>query len=303
MEYGFPSARDLKLEICEGLAGETAPLSKKLVEYKYSLDKLFTFREELADSNLPSVDHFLERRPDHLYSGKAAIAAALIPKEDPESLRPAKRERWYEYLFEVMMERVRSREYFSDNKLSVLTFNYDRSLEFFLFQALKSTFGCSSDEAVKTLQGIPIVHLYGSLGEFPEPARNLPLPEFRGRGYAPQYTKEQLYRAAEMILVPHEKEDRKIYEDEAFQKAYDILDFAKVLFFLGFGYHSNALKRLNPRKMNYISMICGTAQGIGEARRQDVLETFDGKIQLEDKDILSFLKNSLQFNQITKKIK
>jgi hypothetical protein len=53
---------------------------------------------------------------------------------------------------------------FEDNKLSVITFNNDRSLEAFLFLSLQNLYGFDVKTALERLDKIPIVHLYGSLG-------------------------------------------------------------------------------------------------------------------------------------------
>ena len=54
----------------------------------------------------------------------------------------------------------------SKNKLSIFTFNYDRSLDYFLYQSVLSNFG----EAVASKNpaaNIEITHMYGRLGKLP----------------------------------------------------------------------------------------------------------------------------------------
>lgn len=50
-------------------------------------------------------------------------------------------------------------------RLSVITFNYDRSFERYFLRALKSQYRLGDSEAVDILGRIPIKHVYGSLGD------------------------------------------------------------------------------------------------------------------------------------------
>jgi len=57
-----------------------------------------------------------------------------------------------------------SLEEFAENRVSFVTFNYDRSVEQFLFTSLKNTFGRPDGNTSQVLQKVPIVHLHGRLG-------------------------------------------------------------------------------------------------------------------------------------------
>jgi len=97
------------------------------------------FRNSLERSGRSSVDAFLEHRTEFLEVGKAAIAALLLPCEKEESLFDLNRDsRWYEYLFQKLNAGF---EDFANNRIAFITFNYDRSLEFYLFTALKHAYG------------------------------------------------------------------------------------------------------------------------------------------------------------------
>ena len=292
--YDFPLARPLMIEIIAGLKPE-GKLLRTLLECDFREVDLLAFRDELAVSGLPSVDHFLELRQDHSYQGKAAIAAALIPREKPTRLELAERKRWYEHLFQIMIRGVQSPRHFRRNLISFITFNYDRSLEFFLLTALISCFKCTPKQAAEELRQIPIIHLYGNLGDLPE------LGKSKARPYTNNISKEAVCDATDSILIPHEKEDRTIHEDHAFQDARADLAATDYLFFLGFGYHENALKRLDLEKMVQVPNIYGTAFGVGNALRTRIYQLFEGKIVLgdQDHDILTYLENSVSFHDTT----
>jgi hypothetical protein len=95
--------------------------------------------EALEKSLAPSVDRFLEENGQYEEIGKLAIAATLTPYETYDAFKSQRvfttqeDARWYEYLFHLMVEGG----HFQDNKLSILTFNYDRSLEACFFRQLR----------------------------------------------------------------------------------------------------------------------------------------------------------------------
>ena len=100
--------------------------------------EIVRFHDELLKSGQESVDSFLEFRPEFIPIGKTAIALTLITCENENTLFNPNEENWYRYLFN------RITTAFDDvarNELSILTFNYDRSLEHFLLTALTNKYG------------------------------------------------------------------------------------------------------------------------------------------------------------------
>src|SRR5258706_2911936 len=82
--YGFPAGEGLVNEII-ALAGEERTRDAFL--YNDCVDRdVKRFARDLADSDAPSVDAFLEHRPDFLRIGKLAICLSLIPKERDDFL-------------------------------------------------------------------------------------------------------------------------------------------------------------------------------------------------------------------------
>jgi hypothetical protein len=72
------------------------------------------------------------------------------------------------FLFEHMLYGcVRSvDDFITNNQVSFVTFNYDRTLEHFLCVRIANTYGIALPLAWESVKKIPIVHVYGSLGEF-----------------------------------------------------------------------------------------------------------------------------------------
>jgi len=145
--YGFPTAKQLKWDICDAFSNEKS-LAPQLLDGKsdYSASEFSDFAMALRHSGNESVDAFLEQRQKQnervVGVGKLAIAYALIPCEDEGKLFQrdfgSRGGHWYEYLFGRLNTDFRD---FARNQLSIITFNYDRSLEHYLLTALKNTHG------------------------------------------------------------------------------------------------------------------------------------------------------------------
>ena len=111
----------------------------------FEAEHIARFRETLLTSNQPSVDAFLESWPTEEFTeiGKTVIAIKLIGSEKLSLLERKRDRKWYEYLWN---ELGTTKQDFSHSKLSVITFNYDRSLEYTLFhgrQARIALYGSS----------------------------------------------------------------------------------------------------------------------------------------------------------------
>src|SRR6266550_5948463 len=164
--YGFPAGRDLRDNIVGELSDVTTNLFVVLRSAGFDDAQITRFREALQKSGQPSVDVFLEHRsPEFTSIGKVAIAASLIPYEDEARLWGGSHN-WYEHVWKhlgpSLMDDV------GQSRLSVTTFNYDRSLEHFLFSALRNSYNISTDDAARYLREvIRVVHVHGKLGELP----------------------------------------------------------------------------------------------------------------------------------------
>ena len=57
---------------------------------------------------------------------------------------------------------------FCSNQIKIVTFNYDRSFEFALYQYVKHKYDFEPQQLLECVQAIPVHHVYGQLGELPE---------------------------------------------------------------------------------------------------------------------------------------
>jgi hypothetical protein len=127
--FGFPSGYELVQQVC------ASHFYMRLTKFGIPSGEANKFCNALRQSGKQSVDTFLEHRPDLLEVGKLAIAVALIPCEQTHRLfNKGGAPTWYDYLWDKMNAPFEKLE---ANNLVVLTFNYDRSLEQYLFKAVQ----------------------------------------------------------------------------------------------------------------------------------------------------------------------
>jgi len=250
--------------------------------------QFFEFREAFWKSGVPSVDAFLERRTEFLNVGKLAIAYCLIPFEHEASLyRPSAHSGdWYEHLSEKLNA---SFDEFGDNKLSIITFNYDRSLEHYLFTSLRNLHGKSVDDCIEKLAKVPIIHVYGQLGTIPYPQRGC--REYLPLGGDESKVRDAVLDAAHGITLLHEKAS-----DLA--GARKLLAAAKLICFLGFSYHPLNLARLKLEDSDGQRRVFGTvrhfeAGEVGQTEQRLYQAMLCGKVTLDDADNLTVLRRHL----------
>lgn len=228
MPYGFPSGEELMHE----LVGKT--LSKPTPEIfnhaGFKNEEVVQFGHDLDQSDPPSIDAFLRYRPNFLEIGKLAIAMHLAGLEVDDSLARLSRwgreyapgkVPWYHYLWREM---VVVKGHFGENKVSFVTFNYDRSLERYFFLRLRALHGYNNNEVLEELSGIRFVHIHGSLGD--EKFTEFPYNK-------PKHSYDDLIQISKRLKI--------IREDPAgnpnFTAATELLQRAQCICFLGYGFH------------------------------------------------------------------
>lgn len=236
--YGFPCGRTLLQDIHRNLDPQSPDWIPILHDLGITNAEIEDFRWALYYSQQSSVDAFIEYRHEFLNIGKFVITLSILPKEDENWLLrfEGRDEGFYQYLFSKMST---SLENFGDNRLSVITFNYDRSIEHYLFKALQNTFN-KPTECAKQLSMIPVIHVHGSLGK-------LPWQSSISRPYEASYGPEEIRDAASQIAIIHEGQGTS----EEFYRAFNLLNTAERIYFLGFGFHSVNLERLRIDKLPF----------------------------------------------------
>ncbi|MDP6633756.1 MAG: hypothetical protein QGG42_02570 [Phycisphaerae bacterium] len=271
----YPTGQQLVYDILNIIRGRADFLQNELQIPFQSLD---TFAAALSTCGLSSIDEFLEHQTDLIELGRILIALCLMPKEQPDVLwaQSTDKENWYkEHLFPAM--KTQSLEDFGKNELSVITYNYDRSLEHFLFQSLFSTYSTNDDDAPcwRQLEEIPIVHLHGQLDNLYE------------RPYSDTSDPTAIKQSAAKIRIIHED----IASDPQFTQAHDLLREAKRVYFLGFGYNQVNLDRLHFKDIPISpSNVLGTMLGFGRIAQQNLKTRTLNRIGLFHCNIMEFFR-------------
>ncbi len=169
-----------------------------------------------------------------------AIAVALLGKEDGDFLRPIGgiEKDWYRHICNLLLGN--SREDFPVKDVAFLTYNYERSLEYYLTTAMKSSYNLGDERSAEKLRRkVPLVHLHGNLGPLPwqvGDSDHVPYGTHKGL-----LSLEEVRLAAESINIIY---DDEIEKSAALKEAHSILRTAGKLVFLGFGYDPVNLERL-----------------------------------------------------------
>ena len=265
--------------------------------------KIKEFCDSLAISPDETIDYFLEHVGDNTETknkyrmiGRLAIADILLECEQKQYLfddwmtyhsiekehlyteffknsriRPDDGH-WYQFLFNQMCRDCPSVDNFPDNNVSIITFNYDRSFEYYFLNALMAKYKVSSEKAAEVLNRFDIVHVYGQLGELPE--------------LVPDDQKERKVKAVSYMALTESKRDRFLSlknaadgiqliwdsqgETANTQKAKDLIYSEKnKVIFLGFGFDPINLSRIMPVKKIEVDLNIeghGTIYGLSKQR-------------------------------------
>lgn len=242
MPFGFPSGRDLISEICNFFKKDIE--SRKLIlqnssSNPFTVELAESFVSQLLPTLNVSIDEFLRDRPDFWEIGKIGIAAVLLGCEDP-GIAARTENNWYGLLFRELRKGASTFEDVLENKLSIITYNYDRLFEYLLSTHLRDSYNltnsdCSfifSPESSK----IQIIHLHGKVGDIEHPSS----PYLSG--YGTELSSNKIHRARGQINIVHEN----IEKNQCFRQAHIALRHANRIYFLGFGFDDKNLERLLP---------------------------------------------------------
>lgn len=198
---------------------------------QFTKQEVDSFSDRLWKSGSRSIDTFLEFNPQLAMIGKYFIADVLKNMEQISSLFPLDKHTWYHHLLECML--VDRKPDFGKSKLSIITFNYDRSLEAFLFYSLVNRFNFSRQSAEEMLAKIPIVHVHGILGRFPHVPYEIP------------HSPDDVLRISSELKIVHESATLAgEFWNPEFKKANELLTRTSRIYFVGFGFHHENIARL-----------------------------------------------------------
>jgi hypothetical protein len=248
--FGYP----IGLELLNQVVQTTDPQNEEALQFKHRLSR----------SGYYSVDAFLEHNREFLAIGKLLIADCLKRREVPDRLFAPNNPGWYQYFFNCLLgERP---DDIAQNQVTIITFNYDRSIEYYLHESIANRYNASSVNALRLLRTIPIIHVHGILGEYPE------VP------YSPRPNQDTLESICQKIQIVHELTDNtNDFCTTEFRKAHDALASAERIFFLGFGFYEDNVRRFRFFTPEVFEKreVFATIHGLYEIRRRSLMQRLD----------------------------
>jgi hypothetical protein len=237
-------------------------------DWNYLLYKAWHIRDALPGAL--SIDNVLDAMnsdSDLVYCGKLAISKAILAGERRSKLyRNASDDRISVFqrcagtylipLFQMITESVRKNrlEDLFEN-LSIITFNYDRSIERFLPEALATYYGIPESDADDIVLNANIIHPYGHVGALKGISQNDAV--WYGVDSAP------IDRIAGEIRTFTEG----LAETELQNQVHRAYANSEVLVFLGFAFHPINMQILDADRIGAAKKIVGTAYGFAKPAR------------------------------------
>ncbi len=290
--YGFPLGTELRNIIVGSTLGDSSRFRDLIRQSGFEWEEFVAFQSELLLSRFASVDAFLEHRKEFVQIGKTAMAYVLIGRETEKRLFGAKHD-WYQYLLGMML--TDGFDGFGTNELAVITYNYDRSLEYTFLHALSSGFGKPHHECARAMRQIPVVHLHGQLGFVEE----LIVGEEGARKYGSELSPLKLRTAAESIHVV----DGVSENSQSFQDAQDLIAKARHIIFLGFGFLPINVRRLHLSEVSHENAeFHGTGVGLTGAEVELIRPMFPPRkllINTGVTDVLQYIRGHATLFQTT----
>lgn len=291
--YGLPTGEALTRDVAKTITYLVNSVDEqtKLKQSKINMDMkaLETMGSHLKNCGGVSIDEWLSRNGGYLSYGRLLIAKEINKRENARF--KVGDNNWYEDLWAnyLLPDCQRSAD-LRANKVAFITFNYDRSLEHYLYQMAMNMFsGEREHDIAEAIDSLTIVHVHGSVGRLPWQSN----PE---NLYVREYNEAHHWGVAEnsasMIRIISEIDGNT----QEYERARRLLTNAQRIYFIGFGYHSENLSRLCPTMgLVTTSNVWGSAYKLN-GRERERLESphnpFGIKIYLGNNnlDAVGFLK-------------
>jgi hypothetical protein len=188
---------------------------------------------------------------------------------------------------------------FKNNKVTFITFNYDRSLEYFFYESLRNSFSTENDDDI--IEQIPIFHVYGKVLNLPWENNSSNVKQYLDSYHSPYHKTfdlESLQKLKSNIRIIYESKQHD------FSGVKDKILNAKKIFFLGFGFAPENLEILDLNKIfRYDQKIYGTAFGLRKKEIEDIRMSIStnfnkehtqlNNIKIENENCLTLLRDYL----------
>ncbi len=297
--YGYPTAGELRDAIIDNFL----PTYQKVVEERYGVKdtvntnqykKFKRLIEYFEKSDCKSIDLFLTRNKEFIDNGKFIIAFMIANYEIESSKISRSSYRQSDWYFELYNEALTDEiinpeelEKFFENNITFITFNYDRVLDYRLYNSVKFSFLNKTDLVPKIFEKYKPLHVYGSI-----------LPTDLIFNSSPKYGDEGVIGYIDEnysnISVSYNERSR-------IEEAQEIIAKSKRIFFLGFGFSKENMDIFNwDEILTEDHKIYGTVKGIAPKKKLEIKAYFsvntsikEDNIKLYDWDSVKLLKEHL----------
>ncbi len=290
-EYDLPIGEGLKERIAASLKtiGQRSDDSLRVVHHDRGSDEvLVTAIERVGDPRrrewkghaqmmwegilqASSIDRYLHlHRADEMRVkiGKLAIARAILVAEqksylgqkkiDPLAIKEkVKGPNWLNELLMRLQEDTsldRMEEMFSN--LTIITFNYDRTIEHYLYHAIRDLTGLTPSQAAQIMSHLVIIHPYGKIGRLPwQPDDGTPALPY---GHHERLEAADVIAAGDRLKTFTEAVD---YETVT-HSLHNAISQCDTLVFLGFAFLKQNIELLRPSDPSNVRRVEATRFGM-----------------------------------------
>jgi len=246
---GYPTGKQLIGRIIGAITGgflmnedeqELLSSCQNHKEFKQALD-----RHDVIES---SIDVFLRSHPEYADIGKHFIANEILKAEHPEETKMPifeyKSGNWYGILRAKIISslNINQPQDLLNNKLSIITFNYDISLDYYLYTRLRETRSIA-DVVDGYLNQLEIIRVYGAIRQAPYDAYGA----YRSIKTGADNTKsfDCASKLKNNIRVIGEQKQNDLKNSPHIIKAKQLISNAREIYFLGFGFDDNNISLLD----------------------------------------------------------
>jgi hypothetical protein len=266
-EIGMPIGNDLIKHIIAFLSNEPDVLRKYDLEQaaQFGIEAISIYFSRIKPGTLPkhhlqimidmlraldydlSIDNFLythQNNRAYQIIGEIAIFATILHAERASVLWTdlgsydyisTLENTWYLSLFQQIIRQATLKDFIRRlDEIQFITFNYDRSLEFYLYHSLQRYYEVSKEQAAEIMNKAHIYHPYGQTGYLPYQQSPLTFDY----GYFQEYTENDL---SQYIKTYTEGTD---LEAANYKTAITNLYLSDKVIFLGFAFHKQNIDLL-----------------------------------------------------------
>ncbi|GHT79391.1 hypothetical protein FACS1894130_07950 [Spirochaetia bacterium] len=309
-EIGMPVGNELKKNITKFLNQKDRPTETAIKqaidgsimlfsnEKGYDFSNLRTVADKITTA-LPlaeSIDNYLNAHKGNKeveVVGKIGIVYSILHAEAYSKLKNTSvipfteiEKTWYTALFKKIIQGCQIEQFKEKLKeITFITFNYDRSLEYYLYHAIQTYFDISAEQSKSIVNDIYVYHPYGQAGFLPFQDG----PDFIEYGELP--SAQQVYTFSKQIKTFMEGVDAN---SDTYKKIVNSLVEANRVIFLGFAYYKQNIDLLYPQKIHMWKKVNGTTPPFSSASIRQGAVQYYGTVLGFSENELSTIRRQIQ---------